>query len=797
MKKLSLITTFLIAIISLTYAQKTDILTEGFEDASLPAGWTNIYGAGDNDNWTYQTGGANGGAYPETAHTGTYNAFFRGYPYPSVTKLVTPALNLSNGGILNFWWASHTYLGAGNIDLLTVYYKDGFMGEWIQLASYPEGADNWTEATFNLPISSEIYVAFEGSYDGGMGVCIDDVHIFNSDTDLGIDNVTPILAFGTDVNPTVKIHNYGLIEASTYTVTVTIDGTAYNEVVTANETIAPGEETIIVFPTWTLPAEETYEITATVEITGDALTDNNTMTINCVVDQTPIGNLLGYFDAGQTSQFAYPETDGENIYITKWYSNQFAKYSMNGNPIGDYFQISDILANDLTYDGQYFYTGKYDGGDGYSTVHQLDLENETVVGTFTTTAYANNLAYNNITGAFWGNSYDHLIQEFDHDGITSGEYFYPPENLSALAIDIYTDPTSPTIWQYQSGAANVVEQLTEFNFDGTATGNVIPINATQFPGIVDNNDQAGGLACYVNDQNQVVLLVGVQNLHDTYDGRILSVYIGEATTTYSVTITIIDEQTLPIEGATVEIGATKYSATTDENGQVTFNLIDNTYEYIVTKDCYTASYGSFEVSGGTLSVDNISLSSVNAPMLINAVVLTNGLTIEATFDNEMDLNGQSAPAGFAINVEETDFTITNVELKAGNNNIIVLTVENFIQTDEVVTFSYTAGSIQSVCEIELEDITDESVTNNSTVLVSINEIGNITSIYPNPVSDYLFVESNNAIENITIIDMLGKTIFKDENINSKILKIDISNFESGIYFIKVNNNIYSEKLIIQ
>ena len=802
MKHLTFLSLILIAIVSFAYAQKTDILEEGFEGGTIPGDWTQVVeNSGSYDDlWEIETG--NGVGYPANAHTGTSNVCVRGFPSNSSTKLITPEIDLSNGGTLNFWWAAHTALGPDDTDIFAVYYKIGSGGEWILLESYPDGSDNWTEATFSLPASNEIYIAFEGTYKGGLGTCVDDIHVFNSDIDLGITDVQPTIAFGAETNPKVTVRNFGLVEASSYTVTVTIDGIGYNELIDDGAAIAVGEEIIIEFPIWTLPAEGSYEITATVEIEGDAVGNNNSMTIECIVDQTPMGNLLGYFEAGfaetQDYHCAYPETDGEHIYVGEWSQNKFKKYTMNGTPVGEYFEISDLFVDDLAFDGQYFYSGHDD------EIHQLDLANQTLISTIETNTSLSTLSFNDNTNTFWANQYHSSITEINPDGTLTGNNISIPNTLdiSSSAIDMYSDPESPTIWLYEMGAAGVVIQLIEYNIEtGNATGRIIPINETAFPGIVKNDDQAGGLACYVNAQNQVILLVGVQHLHDDYNGRILFVYLDEAANTYSVTLTVVDDQAAPLEDAYVQVGSTKIAGSTDEYGQITFNLPENTYEYMVVKDCYTSAYGDFEVDEGSPTIEDIVLNPVNAPILTNAIVLNDGETIEATFNNEMDLNGQSAPAGFSLKIDGIDNLVTDITLKNENANIIVLTIENIISSNATVLLSYSPGEIQSVCELALEEFTDEHVTNNSTV--SITEIENNFSIYPNPSTGIIFLNlpaSWKELVNVKITDVTGKLMYNTQPAtrNSK-LEIDISNQPAGIYFItiKTKTGIYTKKLIIQ
>lgn len=47
--------------------------------------------------------------------------------------------------------------------------------------------------------------------------------------------------------------------------------------------------------------------------------------------------------------------------------------------------------------------------------------------------------------------------------------------------------------------------------------------------------------------------------------------------------------------------------------------------------------------------------------------------------------------------------------------------------------------------------------------------------------------------------MMGKVVFKDENVKGNILKIDITNQPAGIYLIKVisGEDVISKKIIIQ
>lgn len=74
--------------------------------------------------------------------------------------------------------------------------------------------------------------------------------------------------------------------------------------------------------------------------------------------------------------------------------------------------------------------------------------------------------------------------------------------------------------------------------------------------------------------------------------------------------------------------------------------------------------------------------------------------------------------------------------------------------------------------------------------LSINEfdLASSVNLYPNPVKDNLNVELKTSIDaSYEIVNMLGQTISKGKLNASTINSIDFSQRESGVYFIKINN----------
>jgi hypothetical protein len=75
--------------------------------------------------------------------------------------------------------------------------------------------------------------------------------------------------------------------------------------------------------------------------------------------------------------------------------------------------------------------------------------------------------------------------------------------------------------------------------------------------------------------------------------------------------------------------------------------------------------------------------------------------------------------------------------------------------------------------------------------VGLEEIVSLFNIYPNPVSDRIYIETEVEVEEITIYDIYGKKLFEIDNsqLTKNRLQLDIEHLNSGTYFIKVNETV--------
>lgn len=152
--------------------------TETFEANSTSREfWTNINVLG-NQNWTYAAGSSGGNL--TTAYNGALNArFYSGSGTNSpITKLVSPKISAgtSTEAYLEFHHANPDW--AGDVNPLKVYYRLSEDAEWVELFSQPTAVNTWTKQQIQLPaVSTTMQFAFEGINNWGRANVIDDVKV--------------------------------------------------------------------------------------------------------------------------------------------------------------------------------------------------------------------------------------------------------------------------------------------------------------------------------------------------------------------------------------------------------------------------------------------------------------------------------------------------------------------------------------------------------------------------------------------------------------------------------------------
>ncbi len=171
-------------------------------------------------------------------------------------------------------------------------------------------------------------------------------------------------------------------------------------------------------------------------------------------------------------------------------------------------------------------------------------------------------------------------------------------------------------------------------------------------------------------------------------------------------------------------------------------------------------------------------------------------------------NNTTPPPTCRIEISEANFpdgadlTVCWGGQCAGGYNQVMVISENYAITNDVMELHYYGPekfreNATFTLKITNKDNPEEVVTLNfETAPVSVNEIENTVSIYPNPTSDFINVNCTNTnAEKISIFDINGRKI-EDINItNSNNMLIDLTDYSKGIYILKIGKQ--TQKFIVE
>ena len=201
---LSILAVMLMSVLPSFSAIQYCLSPEGFETGVIPAGWTqeNVNGT---VLWTVE-GGVNANlGLPKGAKSGDYRAVLRGTSGQIegfVTKLITPAMNLTQAYNPQLVFSHAQVARFGFFDTLRVYYRVNATAPWQSLVEYTSPVTTWKTETILLPgyqQGTAYQLAFEASDHAGLGVVLDDISVYPATQcqDASIQNIAVTSATAT------------------------------------------------------------------------------------------------------------------------------------------------------------------------------------------------------------------------------------------------------------------------------------------------------------------------------------------------------------------------------------------------------------------------------------------------------------------------------------------------------------------------------------------------------------------------------------------------------------------------
>lgn len=517
------------------------------------------------------------------------------------------------------------------------------------------------------------------------------------------------------------------------------------------------------------------------------------------------------------------ESDGNFIYTTKWNTGDILKYNLDGTFIGT-LSISSP-ARDLAYNGTYFY-----GSAATTLIEEMDFDNEVVISTFSAPASVRALAYNENEDVFYANNYSSDIMIFDLSGANLGSFPVGPigENYYGFAYD-QASPGGPFLWGYaQTGESqNQIVQIqlpsgieTGFSFDvvDKLSGPVFNMAGGLFthPNMVFGKWTLGGLVqnewiwgleltdaqtwlwigpntgtLGPNETENLMLEVDASDLEPgQYNANILfSTYPEVGNPLIEVTLNVDESSSWPcnllanISCTNVELSWEVCPAGSPEadsfyiyrDGEIFFKTVEASFtdSFVDPEMPFTYSVTAFFNGIETIASDatevTVPLPENLEPENLMATVGSGAITL--SFDPPAAC---LAPDLYNIYRDgELLASITGTEFQVGMGN-----------------YTYTVTAVYYF---------GESMPSNPVVITGIakQRLQKI-SVYPNPATHKIWVETASPIHSVFLYDNLGLGVYESKP-GTKKTGIELSGFNRGLYFlrIKTSEGEALEKFVIQ
>jgi len=268
------------------------------------------------------------------------------------------------------------------------------------------------------------------------------------------------------------------------------------------------------------------------------------------------------------------------------------------------------------------------------------------------------------------------------------------------------------------------------------------------------------------------------NPHTT--GNSISLRTGEANVTYD-DFAIYRSRT---NTASITVGA---------NSDVPFENENSSTPSCFVESIITDMAGNFSTIGANyINIDwtNPTLSTIADGTASDEDYTTNNTDISANWVAGVDANSDINEYFYCVGTSPFANDVIDWTSNSTNTNF----------TESGLLLTYDSTYYVSLMTVNGAGLNSDTICSDGNLLLTtlgINDINNIGfSIYPNPTKNTLFLEIQDSkfkIQNynknsVFIYDIYGK-IVKQFKIQSSTFKINVADFEKGVYFIKIDNKI--------
>ncbi len=760
---------------------RTVLLQESFNGNSMPAGWSI---AGQPNNWSVSAT-ANAGGTPNEMHL-TWSPQFNG-----MTRLVSPAIDMTGYSevVFSFKHALDNYQGSNTIGVATS--SDGG-STWNQ--AWSQGYNTSSSWTVNVSVNTpdmgqpnvQFCIFFNGSSYNINDWFFDDVKIFtleNLDVAVTGTSVPELVQVG-DLTINMGVMSYGSTPVTSIQATYEVSG------------MEPVEQTFDVNLAPLASATLTFDVPAPINTPGSydiVLTINK---VNGVDDDLADNNVW-------EKHFSVPVSFTQRIPMIEHFSSSTCGPCVSVNN-----QMNTFCNNNP---GRYTYT-KYQmnwpgNGDPYYTaeggVRRTYYGVSGVPDIYLDGVGTNNAAVNQ-------NTFNQHAEEPGYFDVR-GSFTVDGNNIHIIAdVMPYVDVEARVY-------VSVNEKVTHNNVGGNGEtsfhhvfmkmmpngeGSTIAFTTGEMQRLEFTQDMS---STHVEEMSDLEVSIWVQNYSSKY------VYNSHFAYEYT------DVHPYPVENLMLTEERGLFAATWDApaNGTPTgYNVYVN--NELVAENITDTEY-SFEGDSDAFNVVGVvalypnNATSVTVVAAVSDNLQDMGLIANGTTEVVLDMDQPSAEVMVSnanyntespieiLSIEETEnptgepyLVITAEELPYTLNfgeDFVLLLEPNAPALKSVasttVTVESNAGSVEFLVEIDGE-------------LLKVTELSSSAKLYPNPANNQVRVEANNAIESVTVYNVMGALV---ESIpaNSKTVNVNLDNYSNGVYFFNIRQSdgtVSNQRLVV-
>ena len=144
--------------------------------------------------------------------------------------------------------------------------------------------------------------------------------------------------------------------------------------------------------------------------------------------------------------------------------------------------------------------------------------------------------------------------------------------------------------------------------------------------------------------------------------------------------------------------------------------------------------------------------------------------------------------------DDSNITISWEAPEQGNPLGYNLYVNNELVLENTTELSYTIENSEAIYGVEVVALYENNFKSIGVIALLLFEddikdieTSNNVTVYPNPVNDMLYIETETEVEEVVVYDIYGR-VQNLRNLKTQKLRnsIDLSELKSGIYFVKIN-----------